>query len=177
VDKYILEAVSNEETPLFYGAKPERAQKTGCVGYMRLDFGKKGDEFWHTWFDQCGELNTQAFKDDFKNVIETLRESVLTNLSSMATYCYNNPQAKLHTGRESTYGFKVQTDSHVYYLRCFTQKGDYNLYCFAYERGRLEKCFQALKPSLMDKVEAGKQKSARQEQPDKPKIKKTEALE
>ena len=175
MDKYTLETVPNEEAPLFYSATPERDQETGCAGHFRMDFGRNGNEFWHTWFDHCAELNTQPFKDDLKNVIDTLREGFLRSLSSISSYCYNHPRAKLAGGRENNYGFKVRTDRHLYYLRCLPSKGGYNLYCYAYERGRLEKILP--KPSLMDKVEAGKQKAARQEQPDKTKNKKQEAIE
>jgi len=63
----------------------------------------------------------------------------------MSVYCYDhNPQAILADGRDKNYGFKVKTDSHVYYLRCNASRGEYNLYCYAYERNRLEKCFPAL---------------------------------
>ena len=160
MDEYMLETVPNKETPLFYSAKPERDRETGCLGHMRMDFGRGGDGFWHTWFDHCSEWITPSFKSELNGVINSLIEKgVLTNLSSMASYCYNHPQARLNGGRENNYGFKVQTDSHVYYLRCCTTQGDYNLYCYAYERGKLEK---ALWPAAQNALENEKLKAVEQ---------------
>ena len=140
MDKYILESFSDEETPLFYSAKTERDQETGCIGHFRMDYGKSGNDFWNSWTDHCAELNTQSFKDNFKDIIDTLRDGFLRNLSSMTSYCYNNPQAKLHGGNQNNYGFKVRTDNYIYYLRCFPLKSDYNLYIYAYEHEKLGKC-------------------------------------
>lgn len=172
-EKFDLVGVTAEETPLFYSAhEPGRDQQMGCIGHLRQDFGRSGKEFHTTWDDHCADLKTQAFKDEFDGVINTLREGVLKDRAAMSAYCYAHPQAKLNDGRDYNYGFKLKTDSHVYYLRCCTLRDDNSLFCYAYERGRLEKCFPTLieapapKPTLAEKLEANKRKAAQQGQPD-----------
>ena len=41
---------SPEEAALFY-SNDEKDKELGCIGHLRGDFGHKGREFWHTWFD------------------------------------------------------------------------------------------------------------------------------
>jgi len=168
-DNYVLAAVSKEETEFFYSSiKPGRDGETGCIGHLRADFGKEGAQFWSSWEDHCSELKTQAFKDEFDKIINHLRDKgILKDLRTMSIYCRDHClEAKLNDGRDNNYGFKIKTDAHIYYLRCCTRLNDYNLYCYAYERGRLEKCLPTLapvKPTLMERLEAGKRKAAQRD--------------
>jgi hypothetical protein len=144
--KFELSPASNVETELFYSSiKPERSLETGCIGHFRADFGKSGDEFWNTWTDHNAGLKSQNFKDEFDTLINTLRGGgILESRAAMSKHCANNPQAGILGGSIGSFGFRVKTDDHVYYLRCNPSPNEYNLYCYAYERGRLEKCFPAL---------------------------------
>ena len=167
--KYELTAVSGVETELFYSARmPERDIETGCIGHLRADFGQNGNEFWSTWTDHNNGLKTQDFKNELNVLIDNLRdEGILKNRSAMSAYCNKNPQAKLAGGSDGNHGFKIKTDLHIYYFRCNASRGEYNLYCYAYERSRLEKCFPAIaetKPTLMERLEANKIKAAQQGQ-------------
>ena len=131
---------SPEETDLYYSSN-ERDAEMGCIGHLRADFGRSGNEFWHTWFDHCSELKTQAFKDELDTIIKSLREDggMLKSLSSLSNYCYSHPDAKLDLKhRSDTYGFKVDTADHSYYIRGMLTRGDYNLYCYCYQRSTLE---------------------------------------
>ena len=38
-----------EEAGLFYTPHPEEDKRLGTVGHVRMDFGRSGNEFWHTW--------------------------------------------------------------------------------------------------------------------------------
>jgi len=106
----------------------------------------------------------------------------LKNFAAMSKYCYNNPQAKVSDSRGNNYGFKIKTDTYIFYLRCILNQGDYNLYCYAYDRSRLEKALPSLaepKPTLAERLEAGKRKAAEHHKPDNStqKSKKREGLE
>jgi len=184
--KYELNAVSEIETELFYSARmPERDIETGCIGHLRADFGDEGNNFWSSWVDHDAGLKTQLFKNEFDDIINNLREKgILKNRYSMSVYCYDHhPQAKIEDGRDNNYGFKIKTNNHIYYLRCNASRGDYNLYCYAYERNRLEKCFPSIadaakKPTLAERLENGKRQAAQQEKPEnKKKSKKQEVRE
>jgi hypothetical protein len=169
VNNSSLNAVSSEEKELFYSTrKPERDIEIGCIGHLRADFGRDGNEFWSTWTDHCPELKTQAFKNELDAHINNLRDNgILKNRAAMSAYCGKNQQSMLTDGRGS-YGFKINTKSYIFYLRCNASPGDYNLYLYAYERTKLKKCFPAIaevKPTLMERLEANKQKAVQQGQP------------
>ena len=164
-DGHELTAVAKEETELFYSSQnPERDRDIGCIGHFRADFGRSGNEFWNSWEDHSRGLKTQDFKTEFKGVIDSLRDSgILKSRAAMSAYCGKHPEAKLTDGRDADYGFKIKTGSNIYYLRCNPSPNEYNFYCYAYERARLEKSVPAItpaKPTLMERLEAGKRKAA-----------------
>ena len=67
-----------EEAGLFYTPHPEEDKRLGTVGHVRMDFGRSGNEFWHTWWPRGPEeLNSPVFKAELQEVVDTLRESVL----------------------------------------------------------------------------------------------------
>ena len=69
-----------EEAGLFYTPHPEEDKRLGTVGHVRMDFGRSGNEFWHTWWPRGPEeLNSPVFKAELQEVVDTLRESVLKN--------------------------------------------------------------------------------------------------
>ena len=52
-----------------------------------MDFGRSGNEFWHTWWSRGPEeLNSPAFKLELQEVVDTLRESVLKNRFAMERF-------------------------------------------------------------------------------------------
>lgn len=127
-----------EETPLFY-SNPEKDKEFGCISHLRGDFGHKGREFWHSWFDHQAELNTPEFKADIASVMECLRQDLLKNYGSMANYCYQHGETRIQGALyPETYGFKLHTGNYCYYIRCSLQTGDYNfyVYCFKNENDR-----------------------------------------
>ena len=126
------------------------------VGYMRGDFGKNGGEFWHNWFAGGAGKNTPEFKTEFQTVVELLRQDVLKDLRSSQNYCYRHPEAQL-PGDVHRYGFKLETESRSYFVRCTVLPNDY-FYVFAYDKPTpvLEKA-QPEKPSVLKQIrDAGK---------------------
>ena len=80
-----------EEAGLFYTPHPEEDKRLGTVGHVRMDFGRSGNEFWHTWWPRGPEeLNSPAFKAELQEVVDTLRESVLKNRFAMERFCYEH---------------------------------------------------------------------------------------
>ena len=54
-----------------------------------MDFGRNGDEFWHTWWPRGPEgLNTPEFKEELGQVVAQLRRGVLKDFSSMLRHCH-----------------------------------------------------------------------------------------
>lgn len=107
------------------------------IGHERIDFGRSGNEFWYSWFEQPGNglLNNADFKADIQKVMDYLRGFVLKDRRSMRRYCSEHGTLleyginKCHLPR---YGFIVETAEYRYYLRCSPSIGDYNAYlnCF-----------------------------------------------
>ena len=74
-----------EEAGLFYTPHPEEDKRLGAVGHVRMDFGRSGNEFWHTWWPRGPEeLNSPAFKAELQEVVDTLRGAceLLRNLDN-----------------------------------------------------------------------------------------------
>ena len=46
----------------------------------------------------------------------------------------------------------MQTDSHIFCLRCAPQAGDYDCYCYCYDRGLLE---QAMGENMCEEEKIG----------------------
>ena len=107
-----------EEAGLFYAQHPEEDKRLGAVGHVRMDFGRSGNEFWHTWWPRGPEeLNSPAFKAELQEVVDTLRESVLKNRFAMERFCYEHG-GKISGGWTQNYGYIVETEHYRYCLRC-----------------------------------------------------------
>ena len=131
--KFHIRPARPEEAGLFYTPHPEEDKRLGTVGHVRMDFGRSGNEFWHTWWPRGPEeLNSPAFKAELQEVVDTLRESVLKNRFAMERFCYDHG-GKIDGGYVQNYGYIVETERYRYCLRCNPSPGDYNCYCTAYD--------------------------------------------
>jgi len=137
-----IKAADKSEEKLFY-ASDEEEILVAKIGHMRLDFGS-GRQFYGTWFGGNDELNDDEFKAEFNEVTKILRSDLLKDRSAMDKFIREHPSLDLGSRGN---GYKVQTDEHTYYLRCKPQPGDYDCYCFCYERELLE---QALSEDIAE---------------------------
>ena len=121
-----------DEAGLFYAQLPDEDKRLGAIGHVRMDFGKSGNEFWHTWHPRgAEELNSPAFKAELQQIVDKLREDVLKNRFAMERFCYEHG-GKINGGWTQNYGYIVETEHYQYCLRCTPSPGDYNAYltCF-----------------------------------------------
>ena len=122
-----------EEAGLFYAQHPEENKRLGAVGCVRMDFGRSGNEFWHTWWPRGPEeLNSPAFKAELQQIVGKLREDVLKNRFAMERFCYDHG-GKIDGGYVQNYGYIVETERYRYCLRCNPSPGDYNGYLAVYD--------------------------------------------
>ena len=92
-----------EEAGLFYTLHPEEDKRLGTVGHVRMDFGRSGNEFWHTWWPRGPEkLNSPAFKLELQEVVDTLRESVLKTASLWSVSAMNTAGKSAAAGHKTT---------------------------------------------------------------------------
>ena len=118
----------------------------GAIGCVRMDFGKRGTAFWHTWHPRGREeLNSPEFRAELQQVVDTLRETVLKDLSSMRHFCYENG-GKIPGGWSQNYGYTITSDVYEYYLRCNPVNRGYQAYltCFDLQEQRIDGNYQPL---------------------------------
>ena len=143
--KYVPHPASHSEAGLFYRQEPELDELLGGIGHLRMDFGRRGTEFWTSWFDHCGDkLNTPEFKAEIDKVVNELRETVLKDRSTMRSYCsdFGGELGENYGIRQ--YGYVVETEHYRYCLRCKPQEGDYDAYLWTFDR-RVQEMNQAQK--------------------------------
>jgi hypothetical protein len=52
-----------------YSQSAQIEAQTGCIGHLRADMDSDGKGFFSSWTDHRGDLKTQAFKDEFDEVL------------------------------------------------------------------------------------------------------------
>ena len=154
---YKLTAFEDNEKDFIYRMEGEKAERHGAIGYMRLDFGKGGKEFWTTWFDSQKHLKTPAFKAEFDSVINFLRSGmeypIFSNRRELRIFYLGHSDWQVI---DRVVGFKIQTADYTYFARCRPSTDDYDVYVFAYDNRLLlpelagkhelpEKCY-SIKP-------------------------------
>ena len=142
-----IKVADKSEEKLFYACDEEDIL-AAKIGHMRLDFGN-GRQFYGSWFGTTSELNDDEFRTEFNELTKELRQGLLKDRTAMAKYISENPS--LNLGSRGN-GYKIQTDEHAYYLRCKPQPGDYDCYCFCYEREPLE---QAMTEDMAEEEKIG----------------------
>ena len=84
MSRFHIRPARPDETGLFYTPHPEEDRRRGTIGHVRMDFGRSGNEFWHTWWPRGPEeLNSPVFKAELQEVVDTMRENVLKSRFSM----------------------------------------------------------------------------------------------
>ncbi len=123
---------SPNEKEQFFAMPPEKDEALGCIGHLRIDFGKNGTEFWSTWWPRGPEaLNSPQFKAELSSVVNELRKTVLSDLQNMRKFCSENGGV-MYGGFAVSYGYVIDTPQYQYCLRCIPVRGEYNAYlnCF-----------------------------------------------
>lgn len=136
--KFELKTMSEAERKMVFGLEDNDPCKQHLIGYVRGDFGRKGDEFWTNWFPEDESKNTEHFKEVLTEVIDSFRESqecpALRDYRGMQNVCWDHPEWKLHPyGDRDSYAARVDTKDYTFYIRFIVRQNDYNFYVFCYE--------------------------------------------
>ena len=141
--KYLPHPASRSEAGMFYAHSQEENEALGSIGHLRMDFGRRGTEFWTSWFDHCGDkLNTPEFKAEIDEVVNELRETVLKDRASMRSFCSDFDGELGENFGIRQYGYRIETEHYLYCLRCKPQEGDYDGYLWCYDK-RIQEMRQA----------------------------------
>lgn len=100
-----------------------------CVGHIRGDFGKSGDEYWASFWEHEG-INAagEDCKDEQTALVNTLRNNLLKSRKAMRKYIQQHPPLILESGEIMSYGYQVSTEKYDYYIRCTPYPGVYDFY-------------------------------------------------
>ena len=137
-----IRAATPMERMYTYTQSQQIIGQTSCVGHLRFDMGREGNEF-HTMFaDHKQELKTEEFKTEFNDVIQQLRNNksygnILKSRRDMIAYSSAHPECMFNDGHCYMTALRVDTEKYAYLFRLNPMRGDYS-YCYAYQRGRLD---------------------------------------
>lgn len=133
-NQFAINNGKSEEVSLCYG-EPGSQSRPGCIGYLRGDFGRSGNEFWSNWFEGHEELKTPEFRQEFDQLINELHDTgPLQNRLAMQRFCSGSGCDQ----RNDSYHFTIETEDHLYTLRCMQNPGNYNYYCYAYRKDHMQ---------------------------------------
>lgn len=126
----IWHPVSREEASWDYTKHyVDEANEARCIGHLRGDFGRSGEEFWTTWWDHNAWLKTDDFREELNNVVnnERKRGHILHDFKTMLKLCSGQPKLV-----SDSWHFAASSKHYDYLLRCIPRRGDYNLYLYCY---------------------------------------------
>ena len=136
-----LRELTQPEQKYTYRQSHQLDAQTGCIGYLRGDFGTTGKEFYSSWFDSMAYLKTPEFQAELDRVINALREDsqyggMLADRHSLSSACHQSTTPEF--GRDE-FGFRLNTQDYAYLLRLNPNRGEYNFYIYCYKRDYLDR--------------------------------------
>lgn len=141
-----MRAMNSAERNYCYAQSQQISMQTGLIGHLRADMDSSGTGFFSSFFNFRADLKTEDFKTEFDAVINALRfdESyggILKDRSALSSYCHGIPESSFGgDGRE--FGFRVDTKQYSYMLRLNPNRGEYNMYCYCYQKKWLDRHLQ-----------------------------------
>ena len=141
-----IRAMNPVERNYCYTQSQQISMQTGLIGHLRADMDSSGTGFFSSFFNFRADLKTEDFKTEFDAVINALRfdenyGGILKDRSALSSYCHEIPESSFDgDGRE--FGFRVDTKQYSYMLRLNPNRGEYNLYCYCYQKKWLDRHLQ-----------------------------------
>ena len=135
-----IRVLTQAEQKYTYSQSTQLIGQTGCIGYLRGDFGSSGSGFHTEWNDYRAQWNTEEFKAGLDKVVNQLREGkgLLHSRRDMAATVKGSPDSTFMGEGGTVYGFRVDTVQHAFLFRCNPTKGDYDFYCYGYVKKWLD---------------------------------------
>lgn len=141
-----IRAMNPVERNYCYTQSQQISMQTGLIGHLRADMDSSGTGFFSSFFNFRADLKTEDFKTEFDAVINALRfdenyGGILKDRSALSSYCHEIPESSFGgDGRE--FGFRADTKQYSYMLRLNPNRGEYNLYCYCYQKKWLDRHLQ-----------------------------------
>ena len=146
----IREATANEQD-FTYTQDTELMRMSGCIGHLRVDMGRDGDEFHPSWDYHNPGLASDDFAPDFNSIIDALRVEgsslgVLADRSTLGRFCYAHAQARIPDA-DNSYAFRVEMEQYALMLRLTPNRGEHNVYAYVYRKEDLDRVLFPLEHS------------------------------
>lgn len=135
-----IRPLTETERKYTYTQSMQLMGQTGCIGHLRGDFDRTGTGFFTTWNDHRKEFKTEEFKKELDDVINALRSEeygLLQNRSAMRQYAGKYPESS-YDENFVQFGFRADTDTHSFLIRCKPVPGEYDFYCYCYVKKWLD---------------------------------------
>jgi hypothetical protein len=130
-----------------------REEGNTCIGHLSGEFGHQGDRFFSNWSNHDSRRDTPNFQADLHSAVYALRQNVLKDHASMREFCQQHPEAKLPgSGNLEHYGFKLDTGSRQYFIRCTAEKSSYDSRFIVYAYDKTAPVLEQEKPSVMKHI-------------------------
>ena len=87
-----IRAMKPDERNYSYTQEKSVQKNTGCIGHLRGDMGRSGEEFYTSWDDHEASLKTETFKSEFNSIVNALRKDeryglLLSSRKTLAACC------------------------------------------------------------------------------------------
>ena len=148
-----IRAMKPDERNYSYTQEKSVQKNTGCIGHLRGDMGRSGEEFYTSWNDHEASLKTETFKSEFNSIVNALRKDeryglLLSSRKTLAACCHAMPDCAFDGSSAQEYGFRADTKAYSYMIRCNPTQGNYNFYIYAYDRAKLDKVLEMQKEQI-----------------------------
>lgn len=136
---YEMRGMVAEERDYSYSQSHQISMQTGMIGYLRADMGSGGNAFYSTWNDFRKDLKTEEFKREFDDVINAQRAEggFLSNRAALKKFCFRSLEMAFDEDMRE-FGVRIDTEKYAYLLRLNPRRGEYNLYCYCYQKRWLD---------------------------------------
>ena len=109
-----------------------------CIGHLRGHFGQTGTSFQYSWWPHHQQLATPLFKMELEDVITGLKlNGLLKDRKSMLARARRFRKAVIPPESRNIMALRIETQEHLFYLRCNPNKGEFNFYCYGYNKTML----------------------------------------
>lgn len=132
IDNGTVRSMLPEEKPLFFRAINN--ERRSCIGHMRGDFGRSGQEFWSSWFFETKNLHTEQFRRDLDELVESLREGPLQSFSTVQQYCRDNPRSRMGDDCREFHALVAENEHYKYCILLNPVPSDYNFYIWCHDK-------------------------------------------
>lgn len=117
-----------EDKEIINGLHSEYRRK---IGHIRADYD--GYRWWNTVWPCHDALSTPEIAKEIDSVYERLlSKNAFPNLRAMKEFCYTHLKAAANEHTQDEFNFYYTGEHCLFWIRCITRNGDYNLYVHAF---------------------------------------------